>query len=211
MPTLTQVCLHAFSLSQELSSGPSLLSSSDARVRSAPSRQPLGVIHEAPMAGPPRRRQRLHLAPGGRCGMASGWHGVQEPRPSRRHGQHWCWGQLWRHGGDCGGREWPRERSPRRSLFCAHRWANSRPTCRSCRHVRARDMAGTGVGRGGLEVGRVVCGHRPGSSRLLERAERAPDAVPRRTVHCSSSAREFGVCVLAVRCRWSSPGQGSLP
>jgi hypothetical protein len=87
------------------------------------------------------------------------------------------------------------------------------------RHAAAADMWSQGlatwrvkgVGRGGLEVGRVVCGHRPGSSRLLERAERAPDAVPRWTVHCSSSAREFGVRVLAVRCRWSSPGQGSLP
>ena len=100
MPALTQICLHALSLSQELSSGPSLLSHSDARKRSAPSRQPLGVIHKAPTAGPPRRRQRVQRPSGGRCGMASGRHGARDPRPSRRHGQHWYWYRLRRHGGN---------------------------------------------------------------------------------------------------------------
>ena len=213
MPALTQICLHALSLSQELSSGPSLLSPSDARRRSPPSRQPPGVIHEAPTAWPPRRWRRRQRPSGGRCGMASGWHRAQEPRPSRRHGRDWYWDRLGRHGGNFRW-TWAAARgSPQKSLFYVHRACCSRPKCRSCRHVepRYRDRVSMGVGRIGVEVGRVVCGHRPCSTRPWGGAKRAPAAVVRWTAHGWSWTCEFGVRMLAVGRRWSSPGQGSLP
>ena len=78
-------------------------------------------------------------------------------------------------GGDMGA-------SPAASNFHAigRAWVcRGRPKCGLHKSVapRSRDGASTGVERGGVEVGRVVCGHRLGSARLLERAERATAVV----------------------------------
>ena len=216
MPALTQICLHALSLSQELSSGPSLLSPSDARKRSAPSRQPLGVIHKAPTAGPPRRRQRVQRPSGGRCGMASGRHGARDPRPSRRHGQHWYWYRLWRHGGNFW---WTRAAA--RAIAQKVAFLRTSGVLQSA-EITQLQTCGAKVSRRG-EHGSWAdrCGGRGSGLRpsaglysAMGGAERAPAAVVRWTARGWSWTREF-----AVWCPFAScgpplvkprPGQSSL-
>jgi hypothetical protein len=90
---LTQSCPLLPLLSQNLSSGPSLLSCVDARMRWASSHWSLGIDFDAPTTPSSCRSSALMTSVGRRRGMACRWQFVKDMRCSQRHGRVGCWGR----------------------------------------------------------------------------------------------------------------------
>ena len=177
---LTHRSSHVPLLLQESSSGPPLLSSCNALAHWAASREALLVDGTSPSAWPSRRARRSRAPSAGCFQMA--WREDNEPEPAA-----WPAPML-------GPTTAPRRRLPAaaggrdgrlaRCIRFSCNWVpRGRPQCGLHKGVepRARDRASAGGGPGGVEVERVVCGHRLSSARPRDDAE----CVPMRLTHGS--------------------------